>query len=164
MGMFDFISDAGEKLGGKVADVLQKNEDVNKPVEIPPERLNELRRVNIERTIGELGVEVADLQVLVDGATATLQGTVADQPTCEKIVLAAGNQFGIAQVDCQLTVTEPTAEANFYTVQSGDTLGRIAKEQYGDAGKYPVIFEANQPLLTDPDKIYPGQVLRIPAL
>ena len=50
-----------------------------------------------------------------------------------------------------------------YTVEKGDTLSRIAKEMYGDAGKYPAIFEANKPMLKDPDKIYPGQVLRIPA-
>ena len=47
--------------------------------------------------------------------------------------------------------------------QTGDTLSKIAKEMYGDANKYPVIFEANKPMLKDPDKIYPGQVLRIPA-
>jgi len=48
-------------------------------------------------------------------------------------------------------------------VVKGDTLSAIAKEMYGSANKYPVIFEANKPMLTDPDKIYPGQVLRIPA-
>ena len=55
-------------------------------------------------------------------------------------------------------------EATFYTVKSGDTLGKIAQQQYGSASKYTVIFEANQPMLKDPDKIYPGQSLRIPAL
>ncbi|MGB0127610.1 MAG: LysM peptidoglycan-binding domain-containing protein, partial [Rhodocyclaceae bacterium] len=53
-------------------------------------------------------------------------------------------------------------EATFYTVVRGDTLSKIAKEQYGSANKYPQIFEANRPMLTHPDKIYPGQVLRIP--
>ncbi|MFD0739469.1 LysM peptidoglycan-binding domain-containing protein [Lysobacter koreensis] len=50
-----------------------------------------------------------------------------------------------------------------YTVEAGDSLSAIAKKVYGDAGKYNKIFEANQPMLKDPDKIYPGQVLRIPA-
>lgn len=59
-------------------------------------------------------------------------------------------------------VAEP--EATLYTVQSGDSLSKIAKVHYGDAMKYPVIFKANQPMLKDPDKIYPGQVLRIPPL
>jgi nucleoid-associated protein YgaU len=91
------------------------------------------------------------------------------------MVLCAGNQYGISKVDCKLTVDAPPQaaaapaapaepESTFYTVQSGDTLGKIAAQQYGDAGKYPVIFEANRPMLTDPDKIYPGQTLRIPPL
>jgi nucleoid-associated protein YgaU len=49
-------------------------------------------------------------------------------------------------------------------VQRGDTLSKLAKAHYGDAMKYPLIFEANKPMLADPDKIYPGQVLRIPPL
>jgi nucleoid-associated protein YgaU len=68
----------------------------------------------------------------------------------------------------QLPSAEDIAAAEFtsrtYTVQKGDTLSKIAKEMYGNAGKYPVIFEANQPMLKHPDKIYPGQVLRIPPL
>ena len=60
--------------------------------------------------------------------------------------------------------TTPEPPARFHTVVGGDTLSKIAKEQYGDPMKYPVIFEANRPMLSDPDKIYPGQVLRIPAL
>jgi nucleoid-associated protein YgaU len=71
---------------------------------------------------------------------------------------------GIAEVDDNLEVLNPAPEAVFYTVQKGDTLSLIAKAQYGDMMKYPVIFEANKPMLTHPDKIYPGQVLRIPAL
>ena len=59
---------------------------------------------------------------------------------------------------------EEAAMAQFHTVVSGDSLSKIAKEFYGDAMKYPVIFEANKPMLTHPDKIYPGQVLRIPPL
>ena len=54
-------------------------------------------------------------------------------------------------------------QSNMYTVVSGDTLSAIAKKEYGDANKYMKIFEANQPMLSDPNKIYPGQVLRIPA-
>ena len=54
--------------------------------------------------------------------------------------------------------------SKFYTVESGDTLSKIAQEQYGDASKYPIIFEANTPMLKSADLIYPGQVLRIPPL
>ena len=64
--------------------------------------------------------------------------------------------------------TPKTGGANWdatqwYEVQKGDTLSKIAKEQYGDANRYQKIFEANRPMLKHPDKIYPGQVLRIPA-
>ena len=63
-----------------------------------------------------------------------------------------------------MTVVNTKPETKFYTVVSGDTLGKIAKEYYGNAMKYPEIFEANKPMLKDPDLIYPGQVLRIPPL
>lgn len=53
--------------------------------------------------------------------------------------------------------------ARTYTVQSGDTLSKIAKEHLGDGNAYMKIFNANKDQLTDPDKIKPGQVLKIPA-
>jgi nucleoid-associated protein YgaU len=58
------------------------------------------------------------------------------------------------------------AEPRFYPVQRGDTLWKIAESHYGrgKGGRYKEIFEANRPLLRDPDKIYPGQKLRIPGL
>ena len=92
----------------------------------------------------------------------TVSGTAADQATKEKILLAAGNVAGVAEVDDQITVTNPEPEAQFHTVVRGDTLSAISKKFYGDANKYNTIFEANKPMLTHPDKIYPGQVLRIP--
>ncbi len=59
-------------------------------------------------------------------------------------------------------VSAAAAAAKTYTVKAGDTLGAIAKAQLGDAGAYMKIFDANKDLLTDPDKIKPGQVLKIP--
>ncbi len=164
MGMFNFITEAGGKLGSKIYDLLHKDEDITKPATIHPERMNELRKQTIIRSIAENGLQVANLGVNVNGDTATLTGSVSDQTTCEKTVLVAGNQNGIAKVDCQLSVETPAKQATFYTVKSGDSLSKIAKAHYGDANKYPVIFEANRPMLSDPDKIYPGQVLRIPEL
>jgi nucleoid-associated protein YgaU len=94
---------------------------------------------------------------------------VANLATKEKVVLVAGNTKGIASVEDNMSVAEvevidKAAMAQFHTVESGDTLGEIAKVFYGNAMKYPVIFEANKPMLSHPDKIYPGQVLRIPPL
>jgi nucleoid-associated protein YgaU len=99
---------------------------------------------------------------------------VETQADREKVVLAIGNTPGVGRVDDQLTVLaavddegevveeEEEIVAVMYTVKKGDTLSAIAKAHYGNANKYPVIFEANKPMLQDPDKIYPGQVLRIP--
>jgi nucleoid-associated protein YgaU len=49
-----------------------------------------------------------------------------------------------------------------YVVVSGDSLSKIAKREYGDAKLWPKIFEANKDLLKDPNKIFPGQKLKIP--
>ncbi len=98
----------------------------------------------------------------IDG-TAKVSGTAATQADKEKIILAAGNVHGVNQIDDNITVTGTAEPASrMYTVKPGDTLSGIAKAMYGKAGDYPKIFEANKPMLKDPDKIYPGQVLRIP--
>ena len=177
MGFFDFFKDAGDN-------------DLTAKVDVSQDRVDQIRKEHIEKNIAELDIEGEVVSVSVNGDVATLKGTAPSQEAMEKMVLCAGNQHGIAQVDCQVEVdapppapepapapaAEPAAaapaptpapaapEATFYTVVSGDTLGKIAKAHYGDAGKYPVIFEANKPMLKDPDKIYPGQTLRIPAL
>jgi nucleoid-associated protein YgaU len=69
---------------------------------------------------------------------------------------------GVAEVENRMSVARPEPEAQFHTVVRGDTLSAIAKKFYGNANQYMVIFEANKPMLSHPDKIYPGQVLRIP--
>src|SRR5690606_118816 len=107
--------------------------------------------------VAELDIDGEQVEVSVSGDKATLRGSAPSQEALEKIVLCAGNQHGIAQVDCQLSVDAPAAavasgaepaaspagESTFYTVQSGDTLGAIAKAHYGDAGKYMAIYKAN---------------------
>ena len=80
------------------------------------------------------------------------------------MLLCCGNVQGVAGVNDMLVVKEPAPEAQWHVVVSGDNLSKIAKKFYGDANKYPVIFEANKPMLTHPDKIYPGQMLRIPPV
>lgn len=99
-----------------------------------------------------------------DGATATASvfGVAPDQATREKIVLCCGNVSGVASVKDMMSVDQSAPEAQYYTVVAGDTLSKIAKQYYGDANKYPAIFEANKPMLSSPDRIYPGQKLRIP--
>lgn len=142
MGFFDFVKSAGEKLFG--------GGDKPDPIAI------------IGR-IKNLGLGVEKLQVEVEGEdTAIVSGIVQSQSDREKVVLCCGNVEGIAKVNDRLAIVAQEPQATFYTVVSGDTLSKIAKEHYGDAMQYPAIFEANKPMLTDPDLIYPGQVLRIP--
>ena len=158
MGLIDFVKSAGNKIFGKDAEP--------KAAERPesPAVFDARKARALEKTVTALGFEVDDLQISVQGDVATVQGSVASQELREKVVLVLGNTAGIARVDDRLTVEAPEPEATYYTVKSGDSLSKIAKEHYGDAMKYPVIFEANKPMLSDPDKIYPGQVLRIPPI
>lgn len=153
MGIFDFAREAGEKLREKAADFFNGDAEAA-----------EAAQQEIKDTVQRSEVAVDDLEVKVEGDRAVLRGRAGSQEAREKAILLAGNTYGIGQVDDQMETDDATPGAKFYTVQSGDTLSKIAREFYGDAGKYPVIFEANRPMLKDPDKIYPGQTLRIPAL
>ncbi len=118
----------------------------------------------IAKEVKDLGLG-DDVTVTVKGEKVTLGGKAEDQEAKEKIILAAGNVAGISEVnDTMKTVSRKKAvESVFHTVTRGDTLSKIAKKYYGDAMRYPEIFDANVPMLTHPDKIYPGQVLRIPG-
>lgn len=168
MGFFDFISDAGAKVFGK--------DESDKNVTMP-----------IIKHIENSGVDIEYVTTNFSHGVVDLSGYVPNQEQKEKAVLTAGNIAGVSRVQDNLLVGTPPDDAKeavkemqehavkenevageqqwasqTYTVQSGDTLGKIAKQFYGDAMKYPKIFEANQPMLDNPDKIYPGQVLRIP--
>ncbi len=109
-----------------------------------------------------LNLDVKGLAVEVHGDTVKVSGTTPDQATKEKLLVALGNVAGVAAVDESVTAKSAKPEAVIYVVKKGDTLSAIAKEHYGKASKYMVIFEANRPMLKHPDKIYPGQALRIP--
>lgn len=153
MGLFSFIKNAGAKIFGKSA-----------PSEAETAELAKEKANKLVKAVETLGLEVLDLNIEVVGDNATVYGQADSQETKEKVVLVVGNTDGIATVDDKMMVVEPKPEAQFHTVVKGEFLSKIAKKYYGDANKYPIIFEANKPMLTHPDKIYPGQVLRIPAL
>lgn len=148
MGLFNFVKNAGEKAIDKI-DTAKEN--------VSKEQLMMNIATAIDVKVDNLSVDVKDDVVFVSGEAAT-------QEDKEKLILALGNVEGIASVnDDSLNAPEAPA-ATFYTVQKGDSLSKIAKAHYGDAMKYPMIFEANRPMLKDPNKIYPGQSLRIPNL
>ena len=167
MGLFSFMKDAGEKLFGK-GEAHAAPSAAPAPAGTAREAGNEAANLAAGKAIADyikaLGIAPADLVVTYDAtaSTVTVSGTAPDQAAKERILLAAGNVAGVAQVDDQLAVAAGGEAAQFHTVERGDTLSAIAKKYYGNANKYQVIFEANKPMLSHPDKIYPGQVLRIP--
>jgi nucleoid-associated protein YgaU len=169
MGVFDFVKNVGKKLGFGGDDEAPKAEDVKRELD--------------SHSLGTDKVEVA-----VKGDQIVLKGVVADQAAFEKAVVAVGNTLGVSKVDADglkvvppdsglkldgnvdmtalVKASVPAKEPRFYTVKKGDNLSKIAEAQYGKgkASKYTLIFEANKPMLKHPDKIYPGQVLRVPDL
>ncbi|MFO1326862.1 MAG: peptidoglycan-binding protein LysM [Rubrivivax sp.] len=164
MGLMSFIKEAGEKLFGKGEAKAAQAAAAQSPT---PENIEALSRAAgdaIAAYVVAQGLQVQGLDVGFDAptSTVTVSGTVADRATQEKVVLCCGNVEHVAAVNDLLVVTEPQPESQWHTVASGDNLSKIAKKFYGDANKYPLIFEANRPMLTHPDKIYPGQMLRIP--
>ncbi len=169
MGIMSFFKEAGEKLFGHkdaeaVAQQAQAAPD-DAALQAAAAAANQKAADAIEAYIATQQLRANGLQVSFDGATstATVVGTASDQATKEKILLCCGNVTGIAQVNDLMTVAEPADESQFHTVARGDTLSAIAKTYYGNANAYMKIFEANRPMLGHPDKIYPGQLLRIPA-
>ena len=161
MGLLSFVREAGEKLfGRKEVEAAAAESAQDKLAD-----LNQKAAAAIVAYIDKQGLDTSALTVSFDGASSTVSvaGTVADQATKEKVLLCCGNVDGVDKVDDQLAVTNPEPPATFHTVVRGDTLSAIAKACYGNANAYMKIFEANKPMLSDPNKIYPGQVLRIPA-
>ena len=163
MSLISFIKEAGEKLfnlGKAYADAVA----AATPADLAA--LNQKAADAILAYIKTQRLDAQNLAIAYDGAsmTVTVSGAAADQATREKIVLCCGNVSSVEKVNDQMTVNTVSETSRFYTVKSGDTLSKISKEMYGDANKYTAIFEANQPMLKDPDRIYPGQNLRIPPL
>lgn len=170
MSLISFIEEAGEKLLRTGPTATAAPSPTTAPASNDPAptvaQLNATAGAAIAKYIASQNLSAQNLTVNYDGAskTVTVTGVAPDQATKEKIVLCCGNVHSVAKVDDQLTVTQGgTPAASMYEVKSGDTLSKIAKAVYGNANAYEKIFEANKPMLKDPNKIYPGQQLRIPA-
>ncbi|MDM0000169.1 peptidoglycan-binding protein LysM [Variovorax sp. J22P240] len=153
MGLLSFIKEAGEKLfGGSTAHAAEP--DANKVA------ADAIKTYIETQNLGLTNLAVA---YVATSGVVTLSGNAPSQEASEKASLAAGNVANVTQVDNNLEA--PAADpAQYHDVVRGDTLSAISKKYYGDANKYNAIFEANKPMLSHPDKIYPGQKLRIPKL
>jgi nucleoid-associated protein YgaU len=152
MGLMSFMKEAGQKLfGHKAAEAAAQAAEAAPSDADAAAKLEALNKAAAEAVVDYIHSQ-------------SLDANAEDQQTKEKILLCCGNVAGVAHVNDKMEVENPEPEAEWHEVVSGDTLSKIAKEYYGDAMKYPQIFEANKPMLTHPDKIYPGQMLRIPPL
>ncbi|MEZ5476146.1 MAG: peptidoglycan-binding protein LysM [Thiolinea sp.] len=145
MGLFDFAANIGKKLFGKDDDPAKK----------------------LQEHIADDNPGVDNLQVEVKDGVATLKGDAKSPEALEKAILMAGNAMGISEVKAgEATVAGQAAqlgaEDEFYIIQKGDSLWKIAEHAYGNGSKYKAIFEANREVIQDPDKIFPGQKIRIP--
>ena len=146
MGLFDFVRDVGRQVFDTDAEAA---DNIKQHLEI--------------KTSG-----LSNLTVDFDDGVATICGDCKNQAVRDQAILIAGNIKGVEKIvadDLKAPPPppeEPEEKAEFYEIVSGDTLGGIAKKYYGSAGKYMKIFEANRDIISDPNKIYPGQKIRIP--
>jgi nucleoid-associated protein YgaU len=165
MSLISFVKEAGEKLfgSGKAKEAMAQAAAAPTD-EAAVKASNDAAGDAILSYVKSQGLSATGLTVTFDGATKSVSvfGVAPDQATREKIVLCCGNVSGVGQVNDMMSVDQSAPEATYYTVVAGDTLSKISKANYGDPNKYMKIFEANKPMLSNPDKIYPGQVLRIP--
>lgn len=194
MGVFDFVKNAGAKIGigksteeeaaeeaaeSKAATEAAAAEAASKrnaarermraaaakkrSAEVKEKRSEARKSVELEKYVRDLGLGIAGLDIRFDDGTAYIDGTAKDAASKERLILAVGNAEGVGRVDEDIEVEEDDEkDSEMYVVKSGDTLWAISQEAYGDGNRYPEIFEANKPMLKDPDMIFPGQVLRIP--
>jgi nucleoid-associated protein YgaU len=154
MGLFSFLKGSGSKLlSKKEEEIAAKNS------------ADALKKAKIDKmmaAVQKLDLPVKDISLQLDDDVVTVYGQAETQFSKELVILTLGNNADIAKVDDRISVVVPEPEATFYEVKPGDSLSKIAKAHYGDAMKYNLIFDANTPMLKDPNLIYPGQMLRIP--
>lgn len=145
MGLLDFAKDVGRQLFDTDAEAA---DNIRQHLEI---KLSGLKNLDVQ----------------FDDGVATICGECRDEATRNNAILIAGNVQGVEQIIADdLTFPEPPAEEkekfDIYEIVSGDTLGAIAKRFYGKASLFTRIHEANKELIPDPNKIYPGQKIKVP--
>ena len=159
MGLFSFLKKAGANvLTNKAAKAVRTPEIIAMEAEI----LRKQKLMLLNGVVSGMKSKIKNFEIDLNDDRVTVYGQAPSMAIKEKVILALGNVGGIASVDDRISVVKPAPESIFHEVKKGDTLGKIAKHYYGDAKKYTKIFNANKPMLKDPNKIFPGQKLRIP--
>ncbi len=161
MGLFSFIKEAGKKI------FKSKDEETTANPSVSTEQVTTNQKSAMDTFIQKHGLNIENYELkFLGGGKVSLHGNASTKADYEKAALIAGNIVGIDEVDNQITIgaEAEAVDSQLHTVEKGDTLWAIATSFYNDGTKYPIIVEANQPMIKDADEIYPGQVLRIPAL
>lgn len=146
MGLLDFAKDVGRQLFDTDAEAA---DNIKQHLEI---KLSGIKNIDVK----------------FDDGVATVCGDCVSEATRNTAILIAGDIKGVEKVIADdLTFPapkpeEPKEKVEYYEIVSGDTLGGIAKRFYGNASKYTRIHAANKELIPDPNKIYPGQKIKIP--
>ncbi len=144
MGLFDFVGDIGKKIFSKAEDASEA----------------------VTKHIAEDNPGIDNVEVTVQDGVAKIQGTAASAMALEKAILMAGNVAGIRSVEADGVAIQSgetlAGDDEFYVIQKGDTLWKIAEKTYGNGAKYTAIVHANKEVIKDADKIFPGQKIRLP--
>lgn len=157
MGLFSFLKNMGSKNLENKAAANDAANAANKAAEARSFRISSLKDI-----LGSTGIPVNNLDVDLDGDTVVVYGQTTSVEDKDRLLMVLGNMDGVNSVDDRISVVVPEVKEEIYEVVSGDSLSKIAKKFYGDPMKYKDIFEANRDILEDPNKIFPGQNLRIP--
>jgi nucleoid-associated protein YgaU len=143
MGLFDFVKNIGKKIFSREEDAAEK--------------------IKAEIEAANPGISNLDVHYDPQSGTVALSGQATSAEAMQKAVLMAGNVEGVSQVEiANLKHPEEQEQVEYYIIQQGDTLSKIAQHFYGNANKYPRIFEANREVIKDANLIFPGQKIRIP--
>lgn len=167
MGMFDFVSKIGKKLGIDYFEEKERIKDLEdtKAKADAEAALQAQLKTKLEKAVAALNLGLEGFTVTLEGSTAKLSGTAKSQSDLEKAVMCVGNHAGITKVDDSgIKVVVPEPPGLFHEVSKGDTLSLIAKRYYGIIMAYPEIEKANQPLIANADLIDVGWIIRVPAI
>ena len=167
MGLFSWLKKTGANASNAAGDAANSaknaantaNEAANAAFEA---KMADQKKVMLKGLVNSLGLEIDNFDLDYKDGQVAVYGQVGSDGDKSMVISALQNADGIRFVDNRLSVTAPSVQT--YTVKSGDSLSKIAKEFYGDPMKYKEIFAANTNVLEDPNKIFPGQELKIPKL